>query len=111
MSYKDFPPYEFFMTVLRHAPDVAYFYLKIWSAKAKDNKLLVDRKAIYSQFLVTPITFKRKTGVLMEEGLLSMQESPYFFEIDFTNYEPDADDIPKSKTKESQHASKLTPIN
>ena len=110
MSYADFPPYHFFVTVLRHQPDVAHFYAKIWSGRDKDCKLMIDRKQIYTQFLVTPMVFKRKLAYLMEEGLLSLLESPYFYEIEFTNYE-DEDPLPEqAKPKKDSKHEKFTPI-
>ena len=87
MSYKDFPPHPFFMTVLRHQPDCALFYAKIWSERDKECKLSVDKKCVFAKFLVTPQVFKRKVAYLMEEGLLSIQETPYYFEIEFIQYE------------------------
>ncbi len=115
MTYHDFPPFHFFVTVLRHQPDTAHFYWKIWSGRDKDNKLMVDKKNIYGQFLVTPNVFKRKLGYLMEEGLLSIAETQYFYEIDFTRYDDDEEEPQpaiKQPTKEKPHVSaKLTPIN
>lgn len=114
MTYQDFPPFEFFMTVLRHQADAAHFYCKIWSDRDKKDKLMVDKKAIYSQYLVTPPTFKRKLGYLMEEGLVSVQETPYFYEIDFVRYDDSEDESQvaiKTKAKDDPHVTKCTPIS
>lgn len=109
MSYSDFPPYHFFITVLRHQPDTAHFYCKIWGESDKNDKLMVDKKMIYNQFLVTPSVFKRKLGYLMEEGLLSSVETQYFYEIDFVRYDEEELKPPEIKGKKND-TTKLTPI-
>ena len=113
MSYSDFPPYHFFVTVLRHQPDTAHFYAKLWSMRDKDCKLMVDRKHIYAQYLVSPTVFKRKLAYLMEEGLLSIVETPYFYEIDFVRYDEDEDPLPEpaKPKKDAKNETKLTPIS
>lgn len=107
MNYQEFPPVEFFLTVLRHQGDCAYFYLKIWSGHDKNFELMVDKKTVYSTYLVSPTVFKRKLHYLMDEGLLSVTETQYFYEIEFLHddYEEEEPE-PKDKTYE-----KLTPIS
>src|SRR5258708_10080314 len=101
MNYNEFPPVEFFLTVLRDQPDCAYFYLKIWSGHDKNFELMVDKKTVSNVYLISPTVFKRKLHYLMDEGLLSVKETQYFYEIEFLH-----DDYEKENENE-----KLTTIS
>lgn len=87
MQYTDFPPCPYFLQVLRHFPDAAMLYYKLWGSRNHDNKLSIKKDDIFSIFLVSPTIFRNRIVNLMEEGLLSFETTPKFYYIDFVPFD------------------------
>jgi len=80
------------MQILRHFPDTAMLYCKIWGSKNKHHKLSVKKQDIFNIFLISPTVFKNRLVNLMEEGLLSFKSTPKFYYIDLVSFD-DFDDF------------------
>ncbi len=89
LDYADFPPYPYFLQVLRHYPDCAIFYSRLWNSKNNDHKLSVKKDDIFNTFLISPTKFKNMLVNLMEEGLLSFELTPKFFYIELVGFDHD----------------------
>lgn len=83
------------MQILRHSPDAAMLYCKLWGSKNKKHKLAVKKQDIFNIFLISPTVFRNRIVKLMEEGLLSFETTPEFYYIEliaFDDIEDDDDD-------------------
>lgn len=82
MQYTNFPPCPYFLQILRHYPESAMLYYKIWGSKNENYKLAVRKENIFDIFLVSATIFKNRLVNLMEEGLLSFESTPEFYYIE-----------------------------
>jgi len=92
MQYADFPPFPYFLQVLRHYPETALLYYKIWSSKNLDHKLAIKKQDIFNTFLISPTVFRNRLVNLMEEGLVSFESTPKFYYIEFVAFDEVGDD-------------------
>jgi len=95
MDYSDFPPCPYFMQILRHFPECALLYCKLWGSKNTNYALAINKSDIFTNFLISPTVFRNRLVNLMEEGLLSFESSPVFYYIEliaFDRLEDDSDD-------------------
>lgn len=95
MEYSTFPPCPYFIQILRHSPEAAMLYCKLWGSKNKKHKLAVKKQDIFNIFLLSPTVFRNRIVKLMEEGLLSFETTPkcYYIElIAFDELEEKEDD-------------------
>lgn len=70
-------------------------YCKLWESKNKHYKLAVKKQDIFNIFLISPTVFRNRIVNLMEEGLLSFENTPEFYYIEliaFDEVEDDEDD-------------------
>jgi hypothetical protein len=99
MEYSAFPPCPYFIQILRHFPDAAMLYYKLWASKNKKHSLSVKKQDIFNIFLVSPTIFRNRMANLMEEGMLSFESTPEFYYIELIAFdeiedEDDNDDNP-----------------
>lgn len=87
------------MQILRHSPDAAMLYCKLWGTKNKKHKLAIKKRDIFNIFLISPTIFRNRIVKLMEEGLISFESTPDVYYIDLIafdeldqEYEDDDDD-------------------
>ena len=86
-GYKDFPPHPYFMQVLRHFPDAAMLYCKIWGSRNNQNKLAIKKSDIFNAFLLSPTLFRNQLVKLMEEGLVSFETTPKFYYVECVGFD------------------------
>lgn len=96
MKYTDFPPCPYFLQVLRHFPEAALLYFRIWGSKNSKHKLAIKRQDIPNIFLMSPTVFRNRIVKLMEEGLLSFETTPTLYYIELVPFDEidDDDDSP-----------------
>ncbi len=95
MEFTDFPPCPYFMQTLRHCPDAALLYCKIWEMKNNQYKLAIRKENLFNIFLISHTKFRNRLVKLMEEGLLSFDSTPEFYYIElvaFGDLNDDQDD-------------------
>lgn len=95
MQYTDFPPCPYFLQVLRHFPEAALLYYKLWGSRNSQHKLAIKKEDIPNIFLVSPTVFRNRIVNLMEEGLLSFETTPKFYYIEFVPFDEVLDDDEK----------------
>ncbi len=87
MEYSSFPPCPYFTQILRHFPQAAMLYCKLWGSKNKQYKLAVDKQDIFNIYLISPTLFRNRIVKLMEEGLLSFELTPEFYYIELVAFD------------------------
>lgn len=87
MEYSSFPPCPYFVQILRHFPEAAFLYCKLWESRNIHNKLAVKKKDIFNIFLISPTVFRNRIVNLMEEGLVSFEQTPQFFYIELVGFD------------------------
>lgn len=87
MHYSDFPPCPYFLQVLRHNPEAALLYFRIWGSRNDEYKLAIKKKDIFNSFLISPTLFRNRIVKLMEEGFLSFETTPEFYYIEFVAFD------------------------
>ena len=95
MEYSSFPPCPYFMQILRHSPDAAILYCKLWGSKNIHYKIGIKKNDIFNIYLISPTIFRNRLVKLMEEGLLSFETTPEMYYIElvaFDNMEEEEDD-------------------
>lgn len=79
------------MQILRHFPEAAMLYCKLWGSRNSTNQLAVKKQDIFSIFLVSPTVFRNRIVNLMEEGLLSFETTPESYYIELVSFDEDGD--------------------
>lgn len=91
IEFSGFPPCPYFMQTLRHCPDAALLYCKLWEMKNPQYKLAVKKEDLFNIFLVSHTRFRNRLVKLLEEGLLSFESTPEFYYIELVAFD-DLDD-------------------
>lgn len=80
-----FPPIPFVKQVAMHCPESLFTYILLWEfADPKTGILVVSKKDVKMQFLVTKSIFERQLMYLVREGLLNIPQNTddkYYFEL------------------------------
>lgn len=87
MGYSNFPPFPYFMQILRHFPNSAMLYIKLWSEKNDHHAIKVKKSDISKVFLLTPTNFRNRLFNIMEEGLASVRQTPDFYHIELVGFD------------------------
>jgi hypothetical protein len=90
----DYPPYPYLEIVLKTCPKAARLYLKLWRDRDENHALIIDRKEIKKQFLLTPGALLDKLMLLAEEGLVCVYEHPTLLRIELTEWNDDTTAMP-----------------
>ena len=81
-EYNQFPPYKYFMRVLKNCPRSAYLYFHLWKKRGKYLSLKIIKKDIRKEFLLSPTLFRNFLGPLAYLNLVSFEETDLHYEID-----------------------------
>lgn len=83
-DYSDFPPFKYFIRVLKTCPKSALVYVQIWKKKQKNKNtaLNISKKDIRKDFLISPTMFRNLLSPLMFMNLMSFTEAQDRFLID-----------------------------
>lgn len=92
MQYSDFPPAPYLLQILRHAPETALLYYRMWGSRNAEHKFAIKKQDIFNTFLVSPTVFRNRVVKLMEEGLLSFETTPKHYYIELTAFDEENDD-------------------
>lgn len=64
-EYKEFPPENYFLRVLKTHPQSALLYLSLWKKKDKHGKFSIRKKDIRKEFLISPTVFRNLISPLV----------------------------------------------
>lgn len=82
MDYATFPPVSLFKKVLFACPETALLYASLWDVK-HGNRVSIKRDEVKRYFLISPTLFRNYLLALSRLGILTMEETPTYFLIDF----------------------------
>jgi hypothetical protein len=82
-DYSEFPPIDSFKRVLTNSPQSALLYAHIWKNKKKCSRISLLRNEVKKKFLISPTLFRNHLLSLGRLELISFEETPEFFLIDF----------------------------
>ncbi len=87
-SYDEFPPFPYFINVLKQCPRAAWIYAKLWASKDCECKINCTRDDIRYNFFMSPTLFRNALIYLVDLGLASIKERPEAdFEIELVDFD------------------------
>lgn len=81
-DYTNFPPFKYFIRVLKSCPKSALLYTQLWKKKGKQMNFFTPKKDIRKEYLISPTMFRNLLAPLMFLNLVSFVESDDKFQID-----------------------------
>jgi len=88
-EYTKFPPYNYFVRVLKTCPRSAFIYTQLWKERNNHNKVEVEKDRIRRRFLISPTLFRNILEPLMTMSVLSFEETELTYEIHMNGVEDD----------------------
>jgi hypothetical protein len=80
-DYRDFPPFRYFLRVLKVCPNSALLYTQLWD-KCNNMKLCTCKKNIRKEYLISPTLFRNLLSPLMSLNLVTCKEDSDKFDIE-----------------------------
>ncbi len=81
-DYIEFPPLKYFIRALKSCPQSCLLYTQLWKRKGKHMNLIVHKKEVRKDFLISPTMFRNLLAPLMFLNLICFIESDDKFQID-----------------------------
>lgn len=81
IEYKNFPPHESLVQVLKGAPHAAHTYVELWKMRNKKNQVVIQKEGIRSKLFLSPTILRNRIIELVALGLASLDESLDNFNI------------------------------
>lgn len=81
-DYSEFPPIKYFIRALKGCPKSALLYAQIWKRKGKTTGLIMEKKNVRKDYLISPTMFRNLLAPLMFLNLIHFVESDDKFQID-----------------------------
>lgn len=81
-DYSHFPPFKYFLRVLKNCPKSALLYAQIWHHKGKFASLCANKADVRKDYFLTPTLFRNLLGPLMCLNLIHFIESDDKFQIE-----------------------------
>lgn len=91
-EYDQFPPYPYFIDVLKHAPLALQSYIDLWNLRDKEGRVILNKKEIRNILLITPTKLKGHLYELIDLSLASVDESPLMLVIDLIQWDAEDDE-------------------
>jgi hypothetical protein len=88
-EYEDFPPYQYFISVLKDSPQSALLYIDLWKNIKLNSSFKILKDEIRITFLISPTLFRNLLMPLIGLGLASVKEYPSYFTIELVDYDSD----------------------
>jgi len=83
----EYPPYPYLFQILEHCPKSGLVYMQLWKLRDKNSRVVVDKKDIRTEFLMTGIKFRNDLLSLVREGLCNVDESPQKIYIELVDFQ------------------------
>jgi hypothetical protein len=81
-DYSEFPPFKYFVRVLKSCPRSALLYAQLWKKRSKQMNLVTEKRDVRKDYLISPTMFRNLLAPLMSLNLISFIESADKFQID-----------------------------
>lgn len=82
LQYRDFPPINYFIRVLKNCPKSALLYIQLWEKKGSNVTFGIPKKDIRKDFLISPTMFRNLLAPLMFLNLIIFIENETKYQID-----------------------------
>jgi hypothetical protein len=73
-DYENFPPYKYFLRILKTAPKASLLYIELWKKRSKSLKITLSKYNIRKEYLISPTLFRNNICLLRIYGLLEYVE-------------------------------------
>jgi hypothetical protein len=83
LDYTTFPPIQNFLQVLKHCPECALTFTKLWGDKDKNGHITVEKMDVRNHFNISPTILRNNCLDLHDEQILVYEETDRYFFIDF----------------------------
>lgn len=88
-EYEEFPPYQYFLSVLKSCPGSALLYVDLWKNKNEDCTYKIMKHDSINEFLMSKTMLRGKLIPLVGLGLISMRDHPEYYKIELVDYDFD----------------------
>jgi hypothetical protein len=73
-DYSDFPPFKYFLRVLKSCPDSALLYAQIWQKRGAKMCLVLNKREVRKNYLISPTMFRNLLAPLAFLNLINFNE-------------------------------------
>lgn len=87
----DFPPYHYLIQVAEHCPKAVCTYMALWRDIDKNNKVVIYKEDIRTQYLTSVAKFRHDLLLLVKEALISIVETKKTIHIEVVGWDIDAE--------------------
>lgn len=88
-EYSDFPPYHFFIDVMKHALPSLELYVDLWKMQDVSGRVVLEKDKIRTKLLISPTKFRNLSLDLIGLSLLSIDESANLIVVDLVQWDED----------------------
>lgn len=81
-EYSDFPPFKYFLRVLKNCPKSALLYIELWQKRGAYSRLSIKKRHIRKDFLISPTLFRNLIIPMMFLNVLKYVENDGQYQID-----------------------------
>ena len=81
-DYSEFPPSKYFIRVLKNCPRSAFLYMQLWKKKDKHDRIIIKKRDIRRDYLMSPTLFRNLLAPMMFINILGFIEVDDKFQID-----------------------------
>ena|SRR6266480_4738990 len=82
-----FPPWDYLFQVLDHCPKAGRMYMLLWNTCKEDYSLRIDKISARMDFLSSTAKLRHDLLLLVKEGLISINETPYFIDVELVTWD------------------------
>lgn len=80
-DYSEFPPVKYFIRVLKNCSKSALLYVQLWKNKDRYMNIVVKKKEVRKEYLISPTMFRNMLAPLMFMNLIHFTEGDEKFQI------------------------------
>lgn len=81
-DYSEFPPIKYFMRSLKTCPKSALLYAQIWKSAGDERHVIMAKKSIRKDYLISPTMFRNLLAPLACLNLIHFIEGDEKYRID-----------------------------
>ena len=83
LDYSYFPPVESLYKVLKHCPDCALVFIKLWDERDEKGHLTIEKTDVRNIFHLSPTILRNSCLELRDEQIIEFEENDKYFVIEF----------------------------
>lgn len=83
LDYKEFPPVNSFYKVLKHCPECALTFIKLWDDRDEKGHITIEKMDVRNHFHISPTILRNNCLELRDEQVLEFEENEHYFFLEF----------------------------